>query len=299
MLSLLKHMAPALQRSSGARNITLNPFIPPQIHSTQQVARGVIGLMVLGHYPLNFNPARLAMRDLMATFFDVNIIPPLAMAAFTVLFVGATLATAMVVGDWVSCAFRWRHLEPACCTRTHFSLLPPVNRCSRLLPLVPGHQPGFCPAPHWRNCRHLHDFSAAWPAVLVSNKAHAVCSVFPRAWCILICTPGKHNKHHLRPKTADCTPNATGPTLIPQERCRHQGHRVVPRFGRSGGRGQWRRGGAGSHPQKGGPAHRGAAGPALGKVMVGRHRLDLYQLPRLCHHPLYNRRRRGPLVIVS
>lgn len=62
-----------------------------------QVARGVIGLMVTGHYPINFNPARVAFCDLLDTLFNVTSVSYWAEALFTVVFFAATLATAMVV----------------------------------------------------------------------------------------------------------------------------------------------------------------------------------------------------------
>ncbi|KAI8476075.1 MAG: AAAP aminoacid transporter 5 [Monoraphidium minutum] len=62
-----------------------------------QVARATIGVMVTGHYPLNFSPARLAFCDLMATVFNVNEVPRWGVVTFTLFFVGTTLGTALVV----------------------------------------------------------------------------------------------------------------------------------------------------------------------------------------------------------
>jgi hypothetical protein len=64
-----------------------------------QVARAVIGLMVTGHYPLAFVPARVAFNDLLATLFNVAPTPRWADVAFTLAFFGGTLATALVVTD--------------------------------------------------------------------------------------------------------------------------------------------------------------------------------------------------------
>lgn len=82
--------------TSVSSNI-LNTF--PADDVLMQVARGVIGLMVMGHYPLNVNPARIAFHDMLDSLFDVSDSPRWASVLFTLLFFGGTLATAMVVTD--------------------------------------------------------------------------------------------------------------------------------------------------------------------------------------------------------
>ena len=73
------------------------PCPPPVLSPRLKVARGVIGVMVVGHWPLNHMPARLAFADLMATFFDVADPPGWAQTAFTLTFVAVSLGSAMVV----------------------------------------------------------------------------------------------------------------------------------------------------------------------------------------------------------
>ena len=75
----------------------LNAF--PADDPVVQVARGVIGLMVTGHYPLAFVPARVAFNDLLASLFDVAAPPAWADPAFTLAFVLGSLATALAVTD--------------------------------------------------------------------------------------------------------------------------------------------------------------------------------------------------------
>lgn len=61
------------------------------------MARAVIGLMVMGHYPLAFVPARVAFTDMLSSLFNVAEPAAGALVAFTLLFVGSSLATALVV----------------------------------------------------------------------------------------------------------------------------------------------------------------------------------------------------------
>ena len=62
-----------------------------------QVARGVIGAVVTGHYPLNHHPARLAMEHLEQFAFgwkDISV----AFSAFqSIIFIVTTIAVANVV----------------------------------------------------------------------------------------------------------------------------------------------------------------------------------------------------------
>ena len=62
-----------------------------------QVARVVIGLMVTGHYPLAFVPARIAFEDLVVCWCNVAEVPRYVVVTFTVLFFICSVATAMVV----------------------------------------------------------------------------------------------------------------------------------------------------------------------------------------------------------
>ncbi|GBF99905.1 hypothetical protein Rsub_12813 [Raphidocelis subcapitata] len=75
----------------------LNTF--PQDDAVMQVARAVIGLMVTGHYPLAFVPARVAFADLLHSLFDVERPPHWMEVAFTLVFVGGSLGTALVITD--------------------------------------------------------------------------------------------------------------------------------------------------------------------------------------------------------
>ena len=65
-----------------------------------QIARGVIGAVVTGHYPLNHHPARLAMEHLEQFCFgwkDISV----AFSAFqSIIFIVSTIAVANVVRTW-------------------------------------------------------------------------------------------------------------------------------------------------------------------------------------------------------
>ena len=60
-------------------------------------ARGIIGCVVVGHYPLNHHPARLALEDLEAWAFDWRSISPTLSTCQTVAFVVSSIAVAEVV----------------------------------------------------------------------------------------------------------------------------------------------------------------------------------------------------------
>ena len=62
-----------------------------------QVARGVIGLVVTFHYPLNHHPARLAAEHLEGFWFGWSSISRAFSIAQTCVFVALSLAVAMVV----------------------------------------------------------------------------------------------------------------------------------------------------------------------------------------------------------
>jgi sodium-coupled neutral amino acid transporter 7/8 len=81
----------------------IRPACPPSPSPSPaaQVARGVIGLMVTGHYPLAFVPSRVAFSDLLSSLFNVapERVPPYVSVLYTVVFFAASLGTAMVVTD--------------------------------------------------------------------------------------------------------------------------------------------------------------------------------------------------------
>ncbi len=62
-----------------------------------QIARGVIGAVVVGHYPLNQHPARLCMEDLEQFFFQIPDLPAWSSPVHTLVFVLSTLSVAVVV----------------------------------------------------------------------------------------------------------------------------------------------------------------------------------------------------------
>ncbi|KAF6257139.1 transmembrane amino acid transporter protein-domain-containing protein [Scenedesmus sp. NREL 46B-D3] len=64
-----------------------------------QVARAVIGCVVLGHYPLNHHPARKGWEDLLDAVFDVKQIPGWLSAVLTIIFVCSNVLTSLVVTD--------------------------------------------------------------------------------------------------------------------------------------------------------------------------------------------------------
>eukprot|EP00775_Hariotina_reticulata_P008954 gene8954-9130_t len=74
----------------------LNSF--PENDVAIQVARGVIGCVVIGHYPLNHHPARRSWEDMLDSLAGVTI-PRWVSHIITVAFVASTVATALVVTD--------------------------------------------------------------------------------------------------------------------------------------------------------------------------------------------------------
>lgn len=70
------------------------------LRTALQIARGVIGAVVTGHYPLNHHPARLAMEHLEQFCFgwkDISV----AFSAFqSIIFIVSTIAVANVVRTW-------------------------------------------------------------------------------------------------------------------------------------------------------------------------------------------------------
>ena len=67
-----------------------------------QVARGVIGLVVTGHYPLNHHPARLAVEHLEQYSFGWKEISQWFSYLQSIIFVLSTTAVAVVVSS-ISC----------------------------------------------------------------------------------------------------------------------------------------------------------------------------------------------------
>ena len=70
---------------------------PQQSEWIVQVARGVIGAVVVGHYPLNQHPARLCIEDLEQYFFVKANLPAWTSPVHTLAFVLSTLSVAVVV----------------------------------------------------------------------------------------------------------------------------------------------------------------------------------------------------------
>lgn len=62
-----------------------------------QVARGVIGAVVTGHYPLNHHPARLAMEHLEQFAFGWKDISVAFSGVQSIIFIVTTIAVANVV----------------------------------------------------------------------------------------------------------------------------------------------------------------------------------------------------------
>ena len=97
---------------------------PHQHGCDVQVARGIIGCVVVGHYPLNHHPARLALEDLEAWAFDWRSISPALSTCQTVAFVVSSIAVAEVVSNafgFPQCASMYCHADKTC------SLLPVKN----------------------------------------------------------------------------------------------------------------------------------------------------------------------------
>uniref|UniRef100_A0A383V4T9 Amino acid transporter transmembrane domain-containing protein n=1 Tax=Tetradesmus obliquus TaxID=3088 RepID=A0A383V4T9_TETOB len=75
----------------------LNSFAADDI--AIQIARAVIGCVVLGHYPLNHHPARKGWEDLLDAVFNVKQIPGWLSAVITIVFVWSNVLTSLVVTD--------------------------------------------------------------------------------------------------------------------------------------------------------------------------------------------------------
>ena len=67
------------------------------IVSVTQVAKGVIGFVVVGHYPLNHHPARLAMEDLERNLFGWQRVSRTASIMQSLVFIWTSVAVSLVV----------------------------------------------------------------------------------------------------------------------------------------------------------------------------------------------------------
>ena len=76
------------------RSLLQDPVKGPCI---AQVAKGVIGLVVVGHYPLNHHPARLAMEDLERHFLGWHTISRSFSICQSLVFIWTSVAVAVVV----------------------------------------------------------------------------------------------------------------------------------------------------------------------------------------------------------
>lgn len=98
ILSLLFCAVQTWQRLILPAVITL--MVVRALCTALQIARGVIGAVVTGHYPLNHHPARLAMEHLEQFCFgwkDISV----AFSAFqSIIFIVSTIAVANVVRTW-------------------------------------------------------------------------------------------------------------------------------------------------------------------------------------------------------
>ena len=63
----------------------------------EQVAKAVIGLVVIGHYPLNHHPARLAMEDLERQLLEWDTISRAFSVFQSILFIWSSVAVSVVV----------------------------------------------------------------------------------------------------------------------------------------------------------------------------------------------------------
>lgn len=64
-----------------------------------QVAKGVIGLVVIGHYPLNHHPARLAIEDLERQLLDWDTISKALSICQSLFFIWTSVAVSVVVSS--------------------------------------------------------------------------------------------------------------------------------------------------------------------------------------------------------
>eukprot|EP00877_Chromochloris_zofingiensis_P003558 jgi/Chrzof1/13202/Cz07g24080.t1 len=64
-----------------------------------QIARCVIGVVVVGHYPLNHHPARQGYEDLLIAMFGFTVLPSWVSMLCTIVFVASSVAVSLVVSD--------------------------------------------------------------------------------------------------------------------------------------------------------------------------------------------------------
>lgn len=62
-----------------------------------QIARCVIGVVVVGHYPLNHHPARQGYEDLLIAMFGFTVLPSWVSMLCTIVFVASSVAVSLVV----------------------------------------------------------------------------------------------------------------------------------------------------------------------------------------------------------
>lgn len=67
------------------------------LHMNAQVAKAVIGLVVIGHYPLNHHPARLAIEDLERQLLGWDTISRTLSFVQSFVFIWTTVAVSVVV----------------------------------------------------------------------------------------------------------------------------------------------------------------------------------------------------------
>ena len=83
-----------------------------------QVAKGVIGLVVIGHYPLNHHPARLAIEDLERQLLDWDTISKTLSICQSLFFIWTSVAVSVVVSHKPS---SYQHLQGQI-NQKHFAL---------------------------------------------------------------------------------------------------------------------------------------------------------------------------------
>jgi hypothetical protein len=88
------------QRRAGGRNVPFNGYqigTKCPILCPPKIARGIIGAVVIGHYPLNHHPARLALEDVEHYFLGWSSIAPAFSVFQTTAFVLSSLGVALLV----------------------------------------------------------------------------------------------------------------------------------------------------------------------------------------------------------
>ena len=137
-----------------------------------QIARGVIGLVVTGHYPLNHHPGRLAIEHLEQYCFGWKEISQWFSYLQSILFVASTTAVAIVVRPMSPLASLC--LDPQCVDQEDQAVPPPLHSSVSVVPTATAAAMGSGPlclstcldgAQQRRHFRPMHLLQSAVPVL--------------------------------------------------------------------------------------------------------------------------------------